>query len=91
MLSGYAQNLPFSEASRAQHRTAYQSIAAKTLRESAIVGDVSSIWRCVRDLLAPGVPARPAQKRWRALNGAKLLADVIDGVVFEDGVRKEAA
>ena len=32
-----------------------------------------------------------AQKRWRALNGAKLLADVIDGVVFEDGVKKIAA
>ncbi len=32
-----------------------------------------------------------AQKRWRALNGAKLLADVIDGIVFEDGIRKEAA
>jgi hypothetical protein len=27
----------------------------------------------------------------RALNGAKLLADVIDGIVFEDGIRKEAA
>ncbi len=26
-----------------------------------------------------------------ALNGAKLLADVIDGVAFEDGVKKEAA
>jgi len=35
--------------------------------------------------------ALSAQKRWRALNGAKLLADVIDGVVFEDGVRKKAA
>ena len=35
--------------------------------------------------------ALSAQKRWRALNGAKLLADVIDGVVFEDGARKEAA
>ena len=35
--------------------------------------------------------ALSAQKRWRALNGSKLLADVIDGVVFEDGVRKEAA
>jgi len=32
-----------------------------------------------------------AQKRWRALNGAKLLADVITGVVFEDGVKKRAA
>jgi len=32
-----------------------------------------------------------AQKGWRALNGAKLLADVIEGVVFEDGVRKQAA
>jgi len=32
-----------------------------------------------------------AQKRWRALNGATLLADVIEGVVFEDGVKKEAA
>jgi len=31
-----------------------------------------------------------AQKRWRALNGAKFLADVIQGVVFEDGVRKAA-
>ncbi len=35
--------------------------------------------------------AMSAQKRWRALNGAKLLADVIEGVVFEDGVKKEAA
>lgn len=35
--------------------------------------------------------ALSAEKKWRALNGAKLLADVIDGVVFEDGVRKEAA
>jgi transposase-like protein len=35
--------------------------------------------------------ALSAQKRWRALNGAKLLADVIDGVVFEDGVKKLAA
>ena len=32
-----------------------------------------------------------AQKRWRALNGAKFLADVIHGVVFEDGVKKLAA
>ena len=35
--------------------------------------------------------ALSAQKRWRALNGAKFLADVIDGIVFEDGVKKEAA
>ncbi len=35
--------------------------------------------------------AMSAQKRWRALNGAKLLADVIEGVAFEDGVMKEAA
>ncbi len=35
--------------------------------------------------------ALSAQKRWRALNGAKLLADVITGVVFEDGVKKLAA
>jgi len=27
----------------------------------------------------------------RALNGAKFLADVIDGVVFEDGVKKLVA
>ncbi len=32
-----------------------------------------------------------AQKGWRVLNGAKLLADVVEGVVFEDGVRKQAA
>jgi len=35
--------------------------------------------------------ALSAQKRWRALNGAKLLADVITGVVFEDGVKTIAA
>jgi transposase-like protein len=35
--------------------------------------------------------ALSAQKRWRTLNGAKLLGEVIDGVVFEDGERKEAA
>jgi putative transposase len=32
-----------------------------------------------------------AQKYWRALNGATLLADLIEGVKFEDGIRKEAA
>ena len=35
--------------------------------------------------------ALSAQKGWRALNGAKLLADVIEGVAFKDGARKEAA
>lgn len=35
--------------------------------------------------------ALSAQQRWRTLNGAKLLADVIDGVRFEDGVKKLAA
>ena len=32
-----------------------------------------------------------AAKRWRSLNGALLLADVIAGVVFKDGVREDAA
>ena len=32
-----------------------------------------------------------AQKRWRALNGAQLIADVVRGVHFVDGVQKEAA
>ncbi len=40
---------------------------------------------------APSAKKDAAQKRWRALNGAKFLADVIDGVVFEDGVKKFAA
>jgi len=31
-----------------------------------------------------------AQKRWRTLNGAKLLVDVIQGVKFEDGVKVAA-
>jgi putative transposase len=36
--------------------------------------------------------AMSAQKRWRALNGAtSLLVDVIEGVKFEDGIKKEAA
>jgi transposase-like protein len=35
--------------------------------------------------------AMSAQKRWRALNGATLLADVVQGVQFEDGIRKKAA
>ena len=35
--------------------------------------------------------ALTAQKRWRALNGSQLIADVIRGVSFVDGVRKEAA
>jgi putative transposase len=32
-----------------------------------------------------------AQKQWRALNGATLLADVIEGVQFDDGIRRKAA
>jgi putative transposase len=36
--------------------------------------------------------AMSAQKRWRTLNGAaSLLADVIRGAKFEDGIKKEAA
>ncbi len=31
-----------------------------------------------------------AQNRWRALNGAKLMAEVVQGVKFENGVRKAA-
>jgi transposase-like protein len=34
--------------------------------------------------------AMSAQKRWRELNGAKLLGEVIAGVRFEDGVRVAA-
>lgn len=32
-----------------------------------------------------------ASRRWRALNGSPLLADVIKGVVFVDGVKQEDA
>ncbi len=35
--------------------------------------------------------ALSAQKRWRALNGANLLADVIAGVTFVDGKKRDAA
>jgi transposase-like protein len=35
--------------------------------------------------------ALTAQKKWRALNGSQLIADVIRGIAFVDGVRKEAA
>jgi putative transposase len=33
--------------------------------------------------------AQSAEKRWRKLRGFKLLADVIDGVVFVDGEKQE--
>jgi transposase-like protein len=32
-----------------------------------------------------------ASRRWRALNGSALIAEVIKGVVFVDGIRKEDA
>jgi transposase-like protein len=32
-----------------------------------------------------------ASKRWRALNGAELLTDVIAGVKFVDGIKENAA
>jgi len=32
-----------------------------------------------------------AERRWRTLNGATLLADVIRGVSFTDGEKKQAA
>lgn len=35
--------------------------------------------------------ALSAQQRWRTLNGAELLKDVIQGETFEDGIRKQAA
>jgi putative transposase len=35
--------------------------------------------------------ALSAQQRWRILNGAELLKDLINGETFEDGIRKHAA
>jgi len=35
--------------------------------------------------------AQCAERHWRTLNGAKLLDDVIRGVQFVDGLRKDAA
>ena len=35
--------------------------------------------------------ALSAQQRWRILNGADLLKDVINGETFEDGIRTQAA
>jgi transposase-like protein len=32
-----------------------------------------------------------AEKTWRALNGSSLLADVIRGVQFVDGIKQQAA
>jgi hypothetical protein len=32
-----------------------------------------------------------AAKRWRALNGSELLADVIAGITFHDGLKPQAA
>ena len=33
--------------------------------------------------------AQSAEKHWRKLSGFKLLADVIDGVIFVDGEKQE--
>ena len=39
-----------------------------------------------------GLQARPVRRKaWRALNGSLLLEDVIRGVQFVDGLRKNAA
>ena len=35
--------------------------------------------------------AEAAAKKWRRLNGAELVRDVIDGVQFTDGIRAEDA
>jgi len=34
---------------------------------------------------------RSAEKRWRRLNGHELIQDVIAGVTFTDGEKKQAA
>lgn len=34
--------------------------------------------------------AQKAQKGWRKLNGSERLQDLIDGIVFVDGIRKAA-
>lgn len=42
-----------------------------------------------RAVLAPTAdPARlaPAQERWRRFNGHHLVADVVDGAKFKDGI-----
>ena len=32
-------------------------------------------------------PLATAQERWRRFNGDHLVADVLDGVTFKDGIR----
>jgi hypothetical protein len=32
-----------------------------------------------------------AERRWRLLDGAKLLPDVIQGIIFKDGIRLDQA
>jgi len=36
-------------------------------------------------------PMESASKKWRALNGSRLLPEVVNGTVFVDGVRKKPA
>lgn len=36
-------------------------------------------------------PAQSAEKRWRKLSDYELILDVIEGVVFTDGVTKKQA
>ena len=49
-------------------------------------------YRWLAELAATKIKfALSAQQRWRILNGAELLKDVINGETFEDGIRKQAA
>ena len=44
----------------------------------------------IQSMLVVGL-ARCAEKHWRRLNGAALLPQVIQGVTFVDGLKKETA
>ncbi len=35
--------------------------------------------------------AQSAAKGWRRLTGSKLIADIINGISFKDGIKQDAA
>jgi hypothetical protein len=52
----------------------------------ASVGIRSSRIACLTMVFKPGVMS--AQTHWRALNGPRSIADVIEGVKFEDRIQE---
>jgi hypothetical protein len=85
---------PYTEEYATMQQTTHEPFSFPSAGTASADPLTEVIRRGARELLAQAIEAEvaeSAQKRFRRLNASKLIADVIAGVTFTDGVKQHAA